>query len=135
MGKVRRNRRFLNIKPYKTNETLEISVENALIVVCRMVLNYGDALGFCPRKLAIANLWLCNGFGRNLAIFEGESPNGPLPYGAVEYSGKQQPTMLMRATIFSRLGNANFVVGFNVGWTLVALNLVLPGHRVVNLGT
>ena len=41
----------------------------------------------------------------------------------------------MRATILSMLGCANFIVGFQVGWTLAAFNLVLPGHRVVDLGT
>ena len=41
----------------------------------------------------------------------------------------------MRAAILSMLGSSNFIVGFNLGWTLVALNLVLIGHRVVDLGT
>ena len=135
MGPVRRTSRLLNLKPYKTGETFEISVENALIVVSRVVLTYGDALGYGSRKPAIVKLWLGNRFGRTLAIFEGEPPNGPLPYGAVEYGGKQQPAQVMRATILSLLGNSNFVVRFNVGWTLADLNLVLPGHRVVDLGT
>ena len=39
----------------------------------------------------------------------------------------------MRATILSMLGCSNFIVGFNLGWTLASLNLVLPGHRVVDL--
>ena len=82
----------LNLKPCKTGEAYEISVKNALIVVSRMVLTYGDTLGYGSRKPAIANLWLGNGFGRTLAIFEGETQNDQLPYGAVEFGGKQQPS-------------------------------------------
>ncbi len=133
MGPVRRNSRLTNLKPYKTS--IEYSVENALIVVSRVAITYGNAIGYGPRKPAVANLWLGNGFGRTLAIFEGETPNGPLKYGTVEYGGKRQPAEVMRATIFSLLGCSNFVVGFNLGWTLTALNLVLPGHRVMDLGT
>ena len=37
VGPVRRNGRLINLKPYKTSETIEIGVENALIVVSRGV--------------------------------------------------------------------------------------------------
>ena len=33
------------------------------------------------------------------------------------------------------LGSSNIHVGFQVGWTLAAINLVFPGHLVVDLGT
>ena len=135
MGPVLRNSRLINLKPYKASETIEFSVENALIVVSRVVLTYGDAMGYGFRKPVLVNLWLGNGYGRILMIAEGESPNVQLPFGAVEYGGKRLSADEMRAAILSMRGCANFIVGFNFGWTLAALNLVLPGHRVVDLGT
>ena len=89
MGPVRRNSRLINLKPYKKSETIEISIENALIVVSRIVLTYGDALGYGPHKPVFVNLWLGNGYGRTLMIDEGEPPNVPLPFGAVKYGGKR----------------------------------------------
>ena len=115
MGPVRQNSRLLILKPHQTGETFEVSVENALIVVSRMVLTYGDALGYGPRKPAIVNLWLSNGFVRTLAIFEGETPIGSLPFGAVEYGGKKHQAEEMRPTILRLLGRSNIVVGFHVG--------------------
>ena len=135
VGQVRRNSRLINLKPYKTSETIEIGVDNALIVVSRVALTYGDAMGYGPRKPVVVNLWLGNGYGRTLVIAEGELPNVPLPFGAVEYGGKGLSEEEMRAAILSMLGCSNFIVGFNLGWTPAALNLVLPGHRVVDLGT
>ena len=41
----------------------------------------------------------------------------------------------MRTTILSMLDCSNILVGFQIGWTLAALNFVLPGHGVVDLGT
>ena len=38
VGPVRRNGRLINLKPYKTSETIEIGVENAFIVVSRVAL-------------------------------------------------------------------------------------------------
>ena len=68
-------------------------------------------------------------------IAEGEIPNVLLPFGAVEYDGKRLSEGAMREAILSILGCSNIIVGFNFGWTLAALNLVLPSHRVVDLGT
>ena len=135
MGPVRRNSRLLNLKPYKASELIEISVENALIVVSRVALTYGDALGYGPRKPVVVNLWLGNGYGPTFVIAEVEPPNVSLPFGAVEYGGKRLSEEEMRAAILSMLGCSNFIVGFNLEWTLAALTLVLPGHRVVDLGT
>ena len=104
-------------------------------MVSRVVLTYGNAMGYGPRKPVVVNLWLGNGYGRTLVIAEGELPNVPLPFGAVEYGGKRLSEEEMRAAILSMLGCSNLIVGLNLGWTLAALNLVLPGHRVVDLGT
>ncbi len=46
-------------------------------------------MGYGPRKPVVVNLWLGNGYGRTLVIAEGEIPNVPLPFGAVEYGGKR----------------------------------------------
>ena len=92
-------------------------------------------MGYGPRKPVVVNLWLGNGYGRTLVIAEGELQNVPLPFGVVKYGGKRLSKEEMRAAIFSMLGCSNFIVGFNSGWTLAALNLVLPGHRVVFFGT
>ena len=51
------------------------------------------------------------------------------------YNGKRVSKEGMRTTILSMLVCSNILVGFQVGWILAALNLVLPGHRVVDLGT
>ena len=83
MGPVSRNPRLINLKPYKTHETIEIGVENALIVVSRVVLTSGDAMGYFPRKPVVVNLCLGNGYGRTFVIAEGEIPNVPLFVGAV----------------------------------------------------
>ena len=135
MGPVRRNSRLINLMPYKTSETIEYSVENALIVVSRVALTYGDAMVYGFRKPVVFNLWLGNGYGLTLVIAEGEPPNVPLPFEAVEYGGKRLSTDDMRAAILSMLGCSNLIVEFNLGSTLAALNLILPGHRVVDLGT
>ena len=58
MGPVRRNGRLINLKPYKTSETIEIGADYALIVVSRVALTYGDAMGYGPRKPVVVNLWL-----------------------------------------------------------------------------
>ena len=56
MGPVRRKGRLINLKAYKTSETIEIGVDNALIVVSRVALTYGDAMGYGPRKPVVVNL-------------------------------------------------------------------------------
>ena len=56
MGLVRRNSRLLKLKLYKTSEKFEFSVEYALIVVSRIALTYGDAMGYGPRKPMVVNL-------------------------------------------------------------------------------
>ena len=134
LGPVRQRGRLLNLRPYKTGDEVVVGIENALIVVSRVALAPGDAIAFGPRKPLLVNLWIGNGFGRTLAIFEGDYTPRPLPYGAVEYNGNRVPEEVMRTTILSLLGCSNILVGFQVGWTLAALNLVLPGHRVVYLG-
>ena len=100
---MRRNGRLINLKPYKTSETIEIGVDNALIVVSRVALTYGDSMGYGPRKPVVVNLWLGNGYGRTLVIAEGELPNVPLPFGAVEYGGKRLSEEEMLAAILSML--------------------------------
>ena len=67
-------------------------------------------------------------------IAEGEIPNVPLPFGAVEYGGKRLSEEETRAAILSMLECSNFIVGFNLGWTLAALNLVLLVYCVVDIG-
>ena len=88
-----------------------------------------------PRKPVVVNLWLGNGYERTLVIAEGKPSNVPLPFGAVKYGGKRLLEKTTRAAIFSMLGCSSFIVGFNFGWTLAALNLVLPGHREVDFDT
>ena len=68
-------------------------------------------------------------------IAEGKPPNVPLPFGAVKYGGKRLSEEEMCAAILNMLRCLNFLVGLNLGWTMAALNIVLPGHRVVDLGT
>ena len=60
MEPMRRNSRLTNLKPYKQSDTIEYSVENALIVVSRVVLTYGDAMGYGFCKQMVVNLWLGN---------------------------------------------------------------------------
>ena len=111
---VHQNGRLINLKLYKTSGTIEIGVENALIVVSRVALTYGDAMGYGPLKPVVANLWLRNGYGRTLVIAEGELPNVPLPFAAVEYGGKRLSEEETRAAILSMLGCSNIIVGFNL---------------------
>ena len=71
VGTVRRNGRLINLNPYKTSATIEFGVENALIVVNRVALTYGDAMGYGLRKPVVVNLYLGNVCGRTLVIAEG----------------------------------------------------------------
>ena len=136
LGPLRQRDRLLNLRPYKTSVEIEIGIENTLIVLSRVALAHGDALAFGPRKPVLVNLWLGNGFGRTLAILASNYGNRPLLYGAVEYNGKRMSEEDLRTRILSILRCTNIIVGFQVGWNLVAaLNNVLLGHRVVDLGT
>ena len=92
-------------------------------------------MGYGSRKPVVVNPWLGYGYGRTLVIAEGEIPNVTLHFGAVVYGGKRLSVDEMRAAILSMLGCSNIIVKFNLGWTLAALYLVLPGHRVVDLST
>ena len=83
----------------------------------------------------VVNLWLGNGYGRTLVIAKGELPNVLFPFGPVEYGGKRLSKEEMRAAILSMLECSNIIVGFNLGYTLAALKLVLIGKRVVDIGT
>ena len=56
VGPVRQNGRLINLKPYKTTETIENGVVNALIVVIHVALTYGDTMGYGPRKQVVVNL-------------------------------------------------------------------------------
>ena len=135
LGPVRQHGRLINLRPYRTGDEFVVGIENALIVVSRVALAPGDAIAFGPRRPLLVNLWIGNGLGRTLAIFEGDYTPHPLPYGHVEYNGKRVSEEVMHTTILSMLGCSKILVGFQVGWTLAALNLVLPSHRVVDLGT
>ena len=85
----------------------------------------------------LENLYLGNSDGRVLAFFEKKRTelNILTPYGTCKYGGKESTTEEMRHELLRYLGCNNYIVGFNVGWTLAALNLVLPGHRIVDIGT
>ena len=67
-------------------------------------------------------------------MFERDYTPHYLPYGYVEYNNKRVSDEVMRTPILIVLGCSNILVGFQVGWTLAALNLMLPGHRVVDFG-
>ena len=79
LGPVRQRGRLLNLRPYKTSDEFVVGIENALIVVSRVALATGDAIAFGPRRPLLVNLWIGNGYGRTLTIFEGEYTPHSLP--------------------------------------------------------
>ena len=97
-----------------------------------LALCVGKAFG--PRRPLLVNLWIRKKYGGTLTIFEGDYTLYFLPYGYVEYNSKRHSEEVMRTTILSLLGCSNILVEFRVGWTLAVLNLMLLGHRVVDLG-
>ena len=134
-GPIRRGSRVLHLNLFPEAEPYEVSRENALIVVARIGVRTNPD-GDAPGTPYVANLYFGNSDGRVLAIFEGEREMyGIRPMGSVEYDGIRTKSEEMRSALLRYLGKRNFIVGFNVGWTLAALNLVLPGHRVIDLGT
>ena len=84
LGPVRQCGRLLNLRPYKTSDEFEVGIENALIVVSRVALAPGNAIAFGPRRPLLVNLWIGNGYGRTLTIFEGDYTPNSMPYGYVE---------------------------------------------------
>ena len=58
------------MRPYKTGDEFVVGIENALIVMSRVALAPGDAITFGPRRPLLVNLWIGNGYGRTLTIFE-----------------------------------------------------------------
>ena len=134
-GSIRRGSRLLHLNLFPTEGRFELLRENALIVVARVgaYTNLDDEQSGTP---CITNLVFGNSDGRVLAIYEGVRHEFVTrPVGTIEYGGVITSIEEMRISLLKYLGSRNFLVGFNVGWTLAALNLVLPGHRVVDLGT
>ena len=84
-------------------------------MVSRVALAPGYAIDFGPRRPLLVNLWIGNGYGRTLTIFEGDHTPYSMPYGYVEYNGKRASEEVMRTTILSMLGCSNVLVGFQVG--------------------
>ena len=118
-------------------EPFEIGVENALIVVAKIVLCKTAGVE-PPYRPHIVNLALANGFGQIFIICENNSfdlSTATTATGAVLTGGKKTSLDEMRALILKYLGSNNVLVGFNLGWTLAALGLVLPGSHVIDIGT
>ena len=118
-------------------ESFEIGVENALIVVAKIVLCKTAGVE-PPYRPHIINLALANGFGQIFVICENSSfdrTTATTATGAVLTGGKKTSLDEMRALILKYLGSNNVLVGFNLGWTLAALGLVLPGSHVIDIGT
>ena len=135
-GSVRYGSRLLHLDLFDGSEPFPIVLENAVIVVARVAMRLdpnNENLG----TPYLENLYIGNSDGRVLAIFEAQLMGWPArrPRGVIRYGGKQSTPDEMRHALLRYLGCNNFVVGFNIGWTLAALNLVLPGHRVVDIGT
>ena len=108
--------------------------QHALICVARISLLRGPFEG-APRRPYVISLVLANGLGRPLVICDGFPQNGTPPRGAVDFGGRRTSPEDMRLLLLEHLGSNNFLVGFNLGWTLTALDLVLPASRVIDIGT
>ena len=134
-GPIRHGTRLLHLSVFPTDPLFKIYRENAVIVVAR-VAAYSNLAEEQTGTPFIVNLFLGNADGRVLAIYEGARHEfDTIPVGTIEFTGVKATSEEMRKSLLKYLGSRNFLVGFNVGWTLAALNLVLPGHRVVDLGT
>ena len=108
--------------------------QHALICVARISLLRGLFEG-APRRPYVNTLVLGNGLGRVLVICDGHPQDCTPPAGAVDYGGRRTSPEDMRLLILEYLGSNNVLVGFHLGWTLTALDLVLPASRVIDLGT
>ena len=108
--------------------------QHALICVARISLLRGLFDG-APRRPYVNTLVLGNGLGRVLVICDGHPQDCTPPAGAVDYGGRRTSPEDMRLLILEYLGSNNVLVGFHLGWTLTALDLVLPASRVIDIGT
>lgn len=113
---------------------------SALIVVARVVLVFGSChktgvaakAGFIP---FVALLVLADAFSRVLTYYMAEE-NGcvkPARLQAIP-PGVRKDWRHMRSTLLAYLSRDNLFVGFNVTWTLTALQLAADATRVVDIG-
>jgi hypothetical protein len=113
----------------------DIGIKHALLVVARIGLLPPIAPGG-PRVPHVLTLLLANGYGYlRMALASDHAGDVGRPRGYSDRGLPRVSQLEMRTALLSRLGRCNVVVGFHVSWTLTALELVLPGSRVIDLGT
>ena len=133
LGPVRHANLLLDTSTYLPGGT-HLQVRSGLILVSRIALLKPTA-DRPFHKPHVMTLILANGYGRPLAICDSGPQNAIMPAGVIDYNGRRTTQAEMRRLLLHYLAANNVLVGFHVGWTLAALELVLPATRVVDLGT
>ena len=133
LGPVRFNSTLLDMSAYLPGG-VRLAVRNGLVVVSRIAL-LKPTTARPHYKPHVVTLVLANGFGRPIVICDSGPQDALIPAGVVDYGGRRTTQAEMRRLLLQHLAANNVLVGFHVGWTLAALELVLPATRVVDLGT
>ena len=135
MSCVRRNSFLLN-RAWQSDPAprRELKVASALFVVARVALRDPVMPGGLrvPNVMAIA---LGNWYGRSMHLSTSEDVQATKPLGVHDYGLQPAHEKPMRLQLIHHLGANDVLVGYNVGWTLAAIDLVLPASRVVDLGS
>ena len=118
----------------------QVTERCALIVVARIVLVPGRRHGTGTTATAdlspyVVLLVLANAYDRVLAYYVAEERGSVKPAGLqVMPQGVLNDWQHMRRSLLAYLGRDNLLVGFNVTWTLTALQLAVDTMRVVDIG-
>ena len=133
LGPVRHASLLLDTSTFLPGGT-RLRVRSGLILVSRIAL-LKPTTERPFHKPHVMTLILANGYGRPIAICDSGPQNAIMPAGVIDYNGRRTTQAEMRRLLLHYLAANNVLVGFHVGWTLAALELVLPATRVVDLGT